>query len=224
MKPARSSDGGLRSSSASGTERPLTDLDRSRAPGATPLDPDEIEGLIPSHIRTQEELNVWEAQNILGAEAWIASWRRQRDVLTTTFLTQLHRRMFEETWTWAGTYRRSMKNVSPYPAYEIPRLMSDLVADVRVRYESSERTESALDEIALQFHHRLVRIHPWPNGNGRHARLATDLALEAWRRQRFTWGGATPLTREGLVRDRYLAALRAADNGDFSLLRAFVRS
>lgn len=132
--------------------------------------------------------------------------------------------MFGETWKWAGTYRRSMKNVSPYSAHEIPRLMSDLVADIRVQRESSAGTASALDEIAMRYHHRMVSIHPWPNGNGRHSRLATDLILEAWRRTRFTWGDASHLGREGPARGRYITALRAADNGNFELLRIFVRS
>ena len=194
------------------------------ASGATPLDPDENAALLPTHIRTREELNAWEALNIAAAEEWIASWRRRRDVLTTSFLAELHRRMFGETWAWAGRYRTSMKRVSSYPAFEVPRLMADLVADVRAQRASSDDTPAALDEIALRFHHQMVRIHPWPNGNGRHARLATDLLLESWGRPRFTWGHAALSARTGAERGTYIAALRAADGGDVAPLRAFVRN
>ena len=191
-------------------------------PGATPLNADEREGLLPGHIRTQGELNAWEATNILQAERWIASWQRRRDVLTVPFLTALHRRMFGETWRWAGTYRRSMINISPYPAFQVPQLMHDLVNDVRAQRAGDKGLD--VDNIAIGYHHRMVRIHPWPNGNGRHARLAIDLALVAWGRPRFSWGRNERLEYDGTKRTRYLSALRAADKHDYSELRAFVRS
>ena len=196
------------------------------APGNTPLDDEEREGLIPSHILSRSELNQWEAVNIGHARDWLAG-RRSRDLLSVEFLRELHRRMFDETWKWAGTLRRSEKTVSPHGWSDVPRLLDDLVENTRVQYDSSgnaPKTAKAADEIAMRFHHGLVRIHPWPNGNGRHGRVATDLLLEQWGRQPFTWGGAGNGLATGTARARYITALEKADGGEFAPLRAFVRS
>lgn len=187
----------------------------------TPLDPDESEGLIPTHVETRTELNQWEALNIARAQAEFTG-HKQFD-LSVESLHRLHRAMFGATWKWAGEYRKSDKNISPYHWTQVSALMHELVLDTRAQYDASDQTPSALDDIALRFHHRLVQIHPWPNGNGRHARLATDLLLASWRRPAFTWGNADP-GRAAEARSRYIAALRAADDLDFRLLREFVRS
>lgn len=190
-------------------------------PNATPIDQNEIDGLIPEHLETQAELNQWEAVNIADAERW-ASQLPAVDVLSTMNLKDLHRRMFSETWRWAGTYRISDKNVSPYHWTQVPELMENLVANTRVRFETSDPSPGALDEIAARFHHELVHIHAWPNGNGRHARLATDLLLRFWGRPLFTWGGSEN-QGDADLRARYVTALRHADAGDYSLLKQFVR-
>lgn len=130
--------------------------------------------------------------------------------------------MFGETWRWAGAYRTSHKNISPYRWTQVPELMENLVANTRARYECSDKSPEELDDIALRFHHELVHIHPWPNGNGRHARLATDLLLRSWARPPFTWSEGAGLSDTEL-RARYVAALRQADRGDYSLLTQFVR-
>ncbi len=83
--------------------------------------------------------------------------------------------------------------------------------------------DAGLSETAAWFHHRLVFIHAFSNGNGRHARLLTDLLLIALKQPPFDWG-AGDLVVAGEVRARYLDALRRADGRDYSLLRAFVRS
>lgn len=189
--------------------------------GATPLDPDEAHALVPGHLQTQAQLNQWEALNISRAFRW-ASRQRNQNWLSTSSLRELHRRMFDETWRWAGAYRTSDKNISPYHWTQIPELMANLVANTRARYESSDPSPEALDELALRFHHELVHIHPWPNGNGRHARLATDLLLRSWIRPPFTWSDGAGLSPADL-RARYISALRHADAGDYSLLRQFVR-
>lgn len=189
--------------------------------GATLLDPNEIGGLIPDHLETQAELNQWEAVNIGDAERW-ASRRRGVDVLSTKALQDLHRRMFGRTWRWAGTYRTSDKNISPYHWTQVPELMENLVGNTRARFDSSDKSSSALDDIAMRFHHELVHIHPWPNGNGRHARLATDLLLRSRGRPPFTWG-ARENESDVDLRARYVAALRQADAGDYTLLLQFVR-
>lgn len=190
-------------------------------PGNTPLDPDESDGLLPSHVSTRAELNQWEAANIARAIQWAS--RRSLDVLEARTLAELHRRMFDDTWSWAGRFRQSDKNLSPFRWTDVPRLVSDLVADTRVQRATGGETPQELDALAVRFHHRLVLVHPWPNGNGRHARLATDLLLRQWKRPVFTWGGAGP-DADLDARVAYLQALRAADSGDFSALETFVRS
>jgi Fic-DOC domain mobile mystery protein B len=193
------------------------------AEGDTPLDEDEIEGLIPSHIRARAELNAWEATNIGDAVAW-AYGRAHVGILSVKMLRELHRRMFGATWKWAGTFRKSDKSISPHHSSQVPALMHDLVNDTRTQRETSEGTSGATDEIAMRFHHRLVHIHPWPNGNGCHARLATDLLLREWNRPAFTWGNAAGAQSTASVRGRYLGALEAADGGAYDVLLAFVRS
>ncbi|MEX2181369.1 MAG: mobile mystery protein B [Gemmatimonadaceae bacterium] len=190
--------------------------------GNTPLEADESEELIPPHLTTRTELNQWEVQNIGRAIAWAGA--RKPNVLDLAFLQELHRRMFDETWEWAGTFRTSDKSISPYHWADVPRLAHDLIANTLVRYGHSEKSPKELDEMAVRFHHELVRIHPWPNGNGRHSRLATDLLLRSWGRPPFSWGSAAYPTKRGESRALYIAALRAADAGRFDDLTRFARA
>jgi Fic-DOC domain mobile mystery protein B len=189
-------------------------------PGSTPLDPDEAEGLLPSHITTQGELNAWEQLNIAHADTWAMSRRRRRatTVLTSDFAVELHRRMFDQTWTWAGMYRRTGKNIG-VPASEVRIALRERLVDAA--FWLAEQVYE-LDEIAARLHYQLVLVHPWPNGNGRWSRMMADVLLHAERQPRFSWGGGD-LVRTTNARADYLAALRAADHGDFSPLLAFVR-
>jgi Fic-DOC domain mobile mystery protein B len=193
-------------------------LGDAHAPGATPLDPNEIEGLLPAHITTQEQLNEWEQTNIGRALAWLAS-RRKRDVLSEGFVRELHRRMFDDTWRWAGRFRSTERNIGVAPEQIAPRLR-DLLDDTR--YWLQHRTYP-VDEVAARLHHRLVAIHCFANGNGRHARLISDLLLASQGAAPFSWGRGD-LMHAGDARDRYLAALRDADRGELSPLMIFVRS
>jgi Fic-DOC domain mobile mystery protein B len=184
---------------------------------STPLSAEELEGLIPSYITLRSELNEAEQANILEAEEW--AFKRKRDVLSEKFLNDLHKRMFGRVWKWAGQHRHTGKNIG-VDAYRLPVELRQLLDDVRF-WISNETYQP--DEIAARFHHKLVWIHIFPNGNGRHARLATDLLLTALGQPRFTWG------RENLVdanetRQAYVDALRAADQHDPGPLLAFVRS
>jgi len=187
--------------------------------GATPLDPDEAEGLIPEHITRRGELDEWEQRNIIAALAWLEK-TGPTDILNETFVRELHRRMFNRVWRWAGTYRKSDKNIGG-TWYQIAERLYNLCEDAKLWIENGTVPP---DEIAVRFHHRLVQIHPFPNGNGRHARLMTDLLLEnVLGRPRFTWGGVN-LANPGEVRERYISALQAADNHDFQPLLDFARS
>lgn len=186
-------------------------------PGATPLDADELANLIPQHITTQGELNEWEQLNILQGEAWAR--RHRKDTLDEAFVRQLHRQMFGETWRWAGEFRRSDKNIGVdwlKISVELRQLLDD------VRYQIDHATYPP-DETAVRFHHRLVAIHPFPNGNGRHARLMADLLVERLGQPRFTWGSRN-LVDTTDARQRYIAALQAADAREYALLIAFARS
>jgi Fic-DOC domain mobile mystery protein B len=185
------------------------------APGATPIDADEAAGLIPSHLTLQHELNEYEEANILQALDWLLG-RRRGDPLEQRFIHAVHRRMFDQTWKWAGQARRTDKNIG-VRCYEIPLYLSQVLGDVRVQIECKAYSPV---EIAARYHHRLVSIHVFPNGNGRHARLMADLLLTDLTGQRFEWGRES-LTTTGEVRARYIAALRAADAGDCQPLLAF---
>jgi Fic-DOC domain mobile mystery protein B len=129
--------------------------------------------------------------------------------------------MFGKTWRWAGTFRHSNKNIGvdwPQVTVKLCELLDN------TQYQSDHQTMDA-DELAVRFHHQLVWIHPFPNGNGRHARLMADLLVMRWGRTRLTWGGGErALVSKGSPRDRYLSALRAADQGRYSDLIAFARS
>ncbi|NWA37356.1 mobile mystery protein B [Pseudomonas reactans] len=187
-------------------------------PGQTPLDPDEAAGLKPRHIATQGELDEWEAQNILKASRWIAR-QKKLDVLNDHFCRELHVKMFDDTWKWAGTFRKSDKNIGcdwTQIAVNLRQLLDNMAYWL-------EHNVFPPEEVAVRFHHRLVWLHAFPNGNGRHARLMTDCLLRQCGLAPFSWGRGNLVTANE-VRQRYIQALRAADNNDYTLLLAFVRS
>jgi Fic-DOC domain mobile mystery protein B len=184
---------------------------------ATPLTPAERDGLIPTHVTLRGELNELEQQNIAEADSW--AFARKRGVLGEPFLRGLHRRMFNRVWRWAGEYRKSDRNLGVKPHLLQPELRQAIDdAQYWVDHKSY-----APDELAVRFHHRLVVVHPFPNGNGRWSRLAADLLIVRQGGSRFTWGRAN-LQTAGNVRQAYIDALLAADNHDFTPLTAFARS
>lgn len=184
--------------------------------GATPLTLSERQDLIPTYIALRQELNEAEQRGILRAEQWAFS--RKRPVLQAQFLKKLHYEMFKDVWKWAGRYRITPRNIGIEPwrlVQEVGVLLDD------VRYWITHQTYMP-DEIALRFHHRLVGIHPFPNGNGRHGRLAADLLIVQLDQERFTWG-YTQLTSPSVTRQHYIQTLRKADQGDIVPLLAFAR-
>ncbi|MDC0344564.1 mobile mystery protein B [Alphaproteobacteria bacterium] len=176
-----------------------------------------MEDLIPSYITNRQELNAAEQQNILNAKLW--AYGQRRNVLSEKFLKRLHKRMFQNVWRWAGHYRKTARNIGIEP-YRVGMELNALIENVTFWIEN--KTYS-FDEIAARFHHQLVLIHPFPNGNGRWSRLATDLLLVAHGCHVFTWGGRGNLTDVTERRKRYIDALRAADNHDIQPLLVFVR-
>jgi Fic-DOC domain mobile mystery protein B len=184
---------------------------------ATPLTPEEMRGLIPAHIAYRRELNEVEQENIARAQDWALG--RRRELLTEKFIKDLHRKMLGDVWRWAGKLRTTERNLG-ITHHEIPVALRQLLGDTHAWIEY--QTYPA-DEIAVRFHHRLVQIHPFPNGNGRHSRMMADLLIVSLAGERFTWGSAR-LVDPGEVRRRYIAALQAADNHDVGPLLAFARS
>jgi len=194
--------------------------------GATPVDPGDAEGLIPTWVATRADLNIAEQENIAKAIAWASSKNGPgglASLMTDESMRNLHRRMFGDVWRWAGSYRQHDTNMGAHWPY-IPTQVRDLLADVLVQTADPERLPWSPDELAVRFHHRLVAIHPFPNGNGRHSRLAADLLVAALGRPVFTWG-AQDLSEKGAARSAYLEALRRADqHADFEPLVMFARS
>lgn len=184
---------------------------------ATPLAPEERDGLIPSHVTLRSELNELEQENIVLADTWV--FQRKRAVLDEPFGRGLHRRMFNQVWRWAGRYRKTNKNIGVDHWLIEPRLREALD---NTRYQI-ERESFAPDEIAARFHHALVFVHPFSNGNGRWGRLMADVLAVTLSRPRFSWGRST-LRDADTTRRAYVAALRAADDHRFEDIIAFARS
>lgn len=187
--------------------------------GNTPLSPEELVDLIPN-LATKEELNEWERENILRGREWAVGDRTSpTDMVSDEYVRKLHKKMFDETWKWAGDYRHTEKNIG-VSVHEIRERLISLFGNTRYWIENGTYLP---DEIAVRFHHRLVFIHPFPNGNGRHARLIADIIAMKLGRSAFTWGSAS-LVKEGEARTTYLEAIRAADDGDIQPLLSFTRS
>ena len=187
-------------------------------PGATPLDPDELAGLIPNYITNQGELNELERENILEATQWALDGK-EHDCLNISFCFDLHKRMFGNVWKWAGKARLTDKNIG-VPKEQIAVRLKPLFDDTAFWIQAKTYN---FDEIGARFHHRLVSIHAFPNGNGRHARLMTEVIQTVNGENPFTWGSSDLYGSESLARKDYMAALKLADRGDLSALITFLR-
>lgn len=183
----------------------------------TPLDAEEMQQLIPSYITLRRELNEAEQVNIAHASKWLSS--RRSDPLDEVFLRELHRRMFGQVWRWAGDYRKTARNIG-VDANRVRMDTAQALDDARFWVANATY---APDEIAVRFSHRLVAIHPFPNGNGRLSRMAGDLLAVQLGRPQFSWGSHS-LTDANVTRAAYIAALRAADEHDLGPLILFARS
>jgi Fic-DOC domain mobile mystery protein B len=191
-------------------------------PGATPLTPEDLDGLLPSDLATRGDLDRAELENIVEARIWATGRTWTPAALLDPFAVRdLHRRMFADVWRWAGTWRRRETSIGVAPetiAVRVRDLLDDALAWVA-------HATYPPDEIALRLHHRLALVHPFPNGNGRHARLCADLLARSLGQPVFTWSGGD-LGSADATRERYLAALRRmdADPDAVDALVAFARS
>lgn len=189
--------------------------------GQTPLNEDEKDALLIDSIVTRGELDEFEQLNIEEAIAWSLGQNfKIEELFTEYFMKHVHKKMFGNVWEWAGKFRKTDKNIGVDKnqiTIELKKLMDD------TRYWIEHDTYGP-DEITIRFKHRLVSIHCFPNGNGRHSRLLADMIVEKiFGREVFSWG-AHDLAPAGITRKRYIDALRAADKGDYTLLIAFGRS
>ncbi len=185
--------------------------------GATPIDPDQLEGIRFSHVTTMGELDELEDQNIQDGMRWL-SRQKTCDYLDTMFLDKLHKELFGNVWKWAGIHRTSMVNLSKIDRFQIRVELKSLFDDVKAWIEFGR---SDWDEIAAEFHHRLVSIHPYPNGNGRTARIMTEYLLKRNDKDVPSWMHSMndrPKDRRAL----YINSLKNADKGNYSDLIKFI--
>ena len=189
--------------------------------GQTPIDGEEMDDLLLPTISTRGELDEFEQANIEQAIEWTMKISISMDeVLSIGFIKELHKRMFSEVWGWAGSFRRSNKNIG-VDKYQIELELTKLMDDCKFWIENNTFSE---DEIVIRFKHRLVKIHPFPNGNGRHSRLCADILIsKGLKNELFTWGSKN-ITDQGETRTEYLNAIFAADKENIIPLLKFART
>ena len=185
--------------------------------GATELEAEEREGLKFRHVTTRGQLDHLEQANIQDGLKWLSK-RRSGEILDERFVRELHKRMFGQVWTWAGSFRSTEKNIGIDPrqiSVQLRMLLDD------VKYWVEHETYPPL-EACLRFHHRLVYIHLFANGNGRHARIMTDVLMaKVFKGKPIDWAGGYDLQSMNERRTEYIQVLRQADRGDYSALLRF---
>jgi len=193
-------------------------LDLDYTNGQTPLDEDEKDGLLIPTITNRGELDEFEQLGVEKANEWLLSRKFSvNKILTENFVKDLHKRMFKDIWKWAGEFRKSNKNIG-VDKFIIGMELKNLLDDCNYWIENKVFSE---DEIAVRLSHRMVLIHPFANGNGRHSRLMADILIaKGFAKPYFTWGSVN-LTKEGEARKKYLEALRTADQNDYKSLIEF---
>lgn len=186
--------------------------------GQTPIDAMEKEGLIPN-IVTLEDLNLVEQENILEGRKWLMqkSVLNRQNIFSEQFLIKLHEHMFGYVWKWAGKYRKTNKNIG-VDKFHILTELKKLLGDAE--YWNKNKTYD-INELAVIFHHRLVKVHIFPNGNGRHARMVADAIVAKYNGNKLNWGGKFDLSKPNDIRKRYIESLREADLGNYKMLLDF---
>ena len=189
--------------------------------GQTPLDEEEKEGLLINTITTRQELDEFEQLNIQKAIEWTLSKKfKKEQILTEAFVKELHKKMFGDTWAWAGKFRNSNKNLG-VDRFQVSTALKSLLDDA-IFWIANETCSP--DEVAIRFKHRIVSIHCFANGNGRHSRLIADIIIEhIFNQEVYSWGSSA-LVRADDARKRYLSAIKRADKGDIEPLLKFSRS
>lgn len=187
--------------------------------GQTLISEEEKDGLLIKTISTQKELNEWEQINISKAVEWSIGLLPSYDLLAEKFIKQLHKKMYGEVWRWAGYFRKTDKNIG-VKWTQVPLELKMLLDDTRFWVDNKIYSE---EEIAIRFKHRLVSIHCFPNGNGRHSRLMADIMMDKlFHAQVFSWQ-KTNLVYPNQIRKEYIQALKIADLGDIQPLLKFAK-
>lgn len=196
-------------------------LNLKYADGQTPLDEDEKEGLKVKTITAQGELDEFEQLNIEKAVEWtIHSNLKPERILTEKFIKDLHKKMYGDVWKWAGAFRKSDKNIG-IKWNQIGIELKSLIDDTKYWIENNTYTP---EEIAIRFKHRIVAIHCFPNGNGRHSRMMADIIIESiFGGKNFSWHQSNMVKADD-TRKEYIAALRKADNGEINPLIEFAKN
>lgn len=196
-------------------------LDFELVDGQTPLDEEEKDGLLISTITTRGELDEFEQLNIEKAIQWTLTRKFRKDeILTEEFIKLVHKKMYGEVWAWAGKFRKTNKNIG-VDRHQVPTQLRLLLDDCKYWIENGTYPP---DEIAVRFKHRIVSIHCFSNGNGRHSRMMGDLIIEKiFGRPVFTWGANSNLAMPGDTRGEYLSAVKTADRNDINPLLEFAR-
>jgi Fic-DOC domain mobile mystery protein B len=196
-------------------------LDIHYGEGQTPLGEEEKNGLKIKSISTQGDLDEFEQLNIEKAVEWTIRLNANSEkILAEKFVKDLHNKMFGDVWKWAGEFRKSEKNIG-IPWIQIPVELKTLLDDTHFWIENNTYPQ---EEIAIRFKHRLVSIHCFPNGNGRHSRMMADIIMEIiFEKDIFPWH-QSDMVKPNETRKKYISALRAADKGNLSLLINFAKS
>ena len=191
------------------------------ADGQTPLDEEEKDGLKIKSITTQGELDEFEQLNIEKAVEWtIHANLIPEKILTEKFVKDLHKRMYGDVWKWAGEFRSSEQNIS-IAWTQIGTELKNLLDDTKYWIENNTFSP---EEIAIRFKHRIVSIHCFPNGNGRHSRMMADIIMESiFEKETFTWHQSNMIKADE-TRKEYIDALRKADNGNVKPLIEFAKN
>lgn len=201
----------------------MTIADETQLDGETAGD--DTSGLILTHLTTRTERNAAEAHIIsLAYDKYIFEARRKKQGarwFTNEFICAVHRDMFGSIWDWAGKYRTDNLNIGVDW-----RLISEqihLLCDDFLYWDSTTSTMTVL-EVAARLQNRLTKIHPFRNGNGRHARLITDIFFYSRRHPLPEWPQTHLMSEGHQIRELYIAAMQKADQGDFSSLIRFLEN
>lgn len=186
--------------------------------GSTPLDPDQIKGIRFSHLTNMGELDEVEDLNIQKGLEWLYH-QKTDDYLSMQFLCKLHEKLFGDVWKWAGKFRTVEVNISKIRSYDVGPQLINFFEDAKLWIEGGRM---GWDEIAAEMHHRLVCIHPFPNGNGRTTRIFTEYVQRRNNQLITTWKAS--LSHDPKERRKaYIKALQKADKGDFEMLIEFMK-
>lgn len=183
---------------------------------------EDISDLLLRHLTTRESRNTVELETIGRAYDKYVFRGRKKNAgnkwLTEEYIRQVHRDMFGGIWNWAGKYRQVNLNIG-ITWSQIPEQITVLCDD----FVFWNTTQSAMPilEVAARLQNRLTHIHPFKNGNGRHARLITDIFLRSQDHPLPKWPQIQLIEHGDAVRREYIAAMKQADMGNFDPLITF---